>query len=175
MPVASQEGDAPLAPRQHVLALGAAIFAGIGIPLLASSPTVSGVSLALALILLLAAPGRRHLVADFARGARSPLGLAILLTFILWLPGMGESLDSGRSIGVWGRMAGFVFVYLQYAKPHIVRGRKISLRYTLRTGARKSVHSTDGIFKGIDVPLYAHHPGGVCSTRMVVALRHAVV
>ncbi|MBT3928439.1 MAG: O-antigen ligase family protein [Rhodospirillaceae bacterium] len=110
MPVASQEGDAPLAPRQHVLALGAAIFAGIGIPLLASSPTVSGVSLALALILLLAAPGRRHLVADFARGARSPLGLAILLTFILWLPGMGESLDSGRSIGVWGRMAGFVFV-----------------------------------------------------------------
>lgn len=110
MSVASQEGNAPSAPRGHILTLAAAIFAGIGIPLLASSPTVSGIALALALILLLAAPGRLHLVTDLVRGARSPLGLAVLLTLVLWLPGVVDSPDFGRSIAIWGRMAGFVLV-----------------------------------------------------------------
>ena len=89
--VASHEGIVPNAPRRHALTLASAIFVGIGIPLLASSPTVTGIALALGLILLLAAPGRLQLVADLAHGARTPLGLATALTFILWLPGVVEN------------------------------------------------------------------------------------
>ena len=110
MSVASHEGIVPNAPRRHALTLASAIFVGIGIPLLASSPTVTGIALALGLILLLAAPGRLQLVADLAHGARTPLGMATALTFILWLPGIVESPEFGRSIGIWGRMIGFVLV-----------------------------------------------------------------
>ncbi len=110
MSVVSKEENAPRAPRAPVLTLAAAIFVGIGIPLLASSPTVSGIALAIGFILLLAAPGRLHLASDLARSVRTPLGLAVLLTFIVWLPGVVDSPDFGRSIGVWGRMAGFVLV-----------------------------------------------------------------
>ncbi|PPR19963.1 MAG: hypothetical protein CFH38_01629, partial [Alphaproteobacteria bacterium MarineAlpha10_Bin1] len=110
MAAASHEENLPKAPRRHALTLASAIFVGIGIPLLASGPTVTGIALALGLILLLAAPGRLQLVADLARGARTPLGLATALTFILWLPGVVESPDFGRSISIWGRMIGFVLV-----------------------------------------------------------------
>lgn len=110
MSVASGNVQAPGVARQHWLALAAAIFAGIGVPLLASSPTVFGVALALALLLMLAAPGRLQLVVAAARGARTPLGLAIILTFLLWLPGVADSPDLGRSLAIWGRMVGMVAV-----------------------------------------------------------------
>ncbi len=110
MSVANKNGQAPIAPRQHGLALAAAIFCGISAPLLALSPTVFGAALALALVLLFAAPGRFQLVADMARGARTPLGMAIILTFLLWLPGVAESPDLGRSLTIWGRMVGMVIV-----------------------------------------------------------------
>ncbi|MEE8172086.1 MAG: O-antigen ligase family protein [Alphaproteobacteria bacterium] len=110
MSVANRDGEAPIAVRRHGLALAAAIFSGIGVPLLASSPTVYGVALALALLLLLAAPGRLQLAFEAARGARTPLGMAIILMFLLWLPGVAESPDLGRSLAVWGRMVGMVLV-----------------------------------------------------------------
>ena len=110
MSVASQGENAPIAPRRHMLTLAAAIFVGIGIPLMASSPTVSGIALALGFLLLLAAPGRVDVVRGLADGVRTPLGLAILLTMVLWLPGVIGSLDFGRSIAIWGRMAGFLLV-----------------------------------------------------------------
>ena len=110
MSVASRNVEVPGVARQHWLALAAAIFAGIGVPLLASSPTVFGVALALALLLMLAAPGRLQLVVAAARGARTPLGLAIILTFLLWLPGVADSPDLGRSLAIWGRMVGMVAV-----------------------------------------------------------------
>jgi len=89
-------------------ALAAAIFCGIGVPLAASSQTVFGAALALSLLLLLAAPGRLELFSHFAEGLRSPLGLAIIFTFLLWLPGTAESPDLGRSFTTWGRMVGMV-------------------------------------------------------------------
>lgn len=110
MSVANKNGQAPPARRQHGLALAAAIFCGISAPLLASSPSVFGVALALALVLMLAAPGRFQLATDMARGARTPLGMAIILTFLLWLPGVAESPDLGRSLAIWGRMVGMVIV-----------------------------------------------------------------
>ncbi|MDA1357771.1 MAG: hypothetical protein O3A94_16075, partial [Proteobacteria bacterium] len=108
MSVANRNGPAPAAARQHGLALAAAIFCGISAPLLASSPAVFGVALALGLLLLLAAPGRFQLAADLALGARTPLGMVIILTFLLWLPGVAESPDLGRSLTIWGRMVGMV-------------------------------------------------------------------
>lgn len=110
MSVANRNGQVPAAARQHWLALAAAIFCGISAPLLASSPTVFGVALALGLLLLLAAPGRFQLAADVALGARTPLGMMIILTFLLWLPGVAESPDLGRSLAIWGRMVGMVIV-----------------------------------------------------------------
>jgi len=91
-------------------ALTAAIFCGIGVPLAASSPTVFGVVLALGVLLLLAAPGRLEVFSRFAEGLRSFLGLAIILTFLLWLPGTAESQDLGRSFTTWGRMVVMVAV-----------------------------------------------------------------
>ena len=105
--VANKEGQTP---SRHWLALAAAIFCGIGVPLLASSPTVYGVALAIALLLLVAAPGRFRLAEEFAKGVRTPLGLAIIVMFLLWLPGVAESPDLGRSLATWGRMAGMVIV-----------------------------------------------------------------
>ncbi|MDA0231167.1 MAG: O-antigen ligase family protein [Proteobacteria bacterium] len=112
MSVANRNGPAPAAARQHGLALAAAIFCGISAPLLASSPAVFGVALALGLLLLLAAPGRFQLAADLALGARTPLGMVIILTFLLWLPGVAESPDLGRSLAIWGRMVGMVIAAL---------------------------------------------------------------
>ena len=104
-------GAGPLSvANRNGLALAAAIFCGISAPLLASSPTVFGVALALGLLLLLAAPGRFQLVTDLARGARTPLGMTIILTFVLWLPGVADSSDLGRSLAIWGRMVGMVIV-----------------------------------------------------------------
>ena len=104
-------GAGPLSvANRNGLALAAAIFCGISAPLLASSPTVFGVALALGLLLLLAAPGRFQLVTDLARGARTPLGMTIILTFVLWLPGVADSPDLGRSLAIWGRMVGMVIV-----------------------------------------------------------------
>ena len=104
-------GAGPLSvANRNGLALAAAIFCGISAPLLASSPTVSGVALALGLLLLLATPGRFQLVTDLARGARTPLGMTIILTFVLWLPGVADSSDLGRSLAIWGRMVGMVIV-----------------------------------------------------------------
>ncbi len=91
-------------------ALAAAILCGIGVPLSASSPTVFGVAVALSLLLLLAAPGRLELFSRFAVGLRSPLGLAIILTFLFWLPGTAESPNLERSCATWGRMVGMVAV-----------------------------------------------------------------
>ncbi|HJN61668.1 MAG TPA: O-antigen ligase family protein [Alphaproteobacteria bacterium] len=96
--------------NRNWLALGAAIFAGIGVPLVASGKAVTLVTLAVSLLLLLAAPGRWQLAGDVLRGARTPLGLAIILTFLLWLPGVADSPELGRSLATWGRMVGMVIV-----------------------------------------------------------------
>ena len=98
------------AANRNGLALAAAIFCGISAPLLASTPTVFGVALALGLLLLLAAPGRLQLAANLAQGARTPLGMMIIFTFLLWLPGVAESPDLGRSLAIWGRMVSMVVV-----------------------------------------------------------------
>ena len=110
MSVADRDGHTLNAPRQHGLALAAAILCGISVPLLASSPTVCAVALALTLVLLLAAPGRFQLAAKLAHGARTPLGLAIALTLLLWLPGVADSPDLARSLATWARMVGMVVV-----------------------------------------------------------------
>jgi len=104
-------GAGPLSvANRNGWALAAAILCGIGVPLAASSPTVFGVAVALGLLLLLAAPGRLELFSRFAEGARGPLGLAIILTFLLWLPGTADSPDLGRSLATWGRMVGMVAI-----------------------------------------------------------------
>ncbi len=104
-------GAGPLyVANKNGLAFAAATFCGISAPLLASSPTVFGAALAFGLLLLLAARGRFQLVSDLARGARTPLGMTIVLTFVLWLPGVADSPDLGRSLAIWGRMVGMVIV-----------------------------------------------------------------
>lgn len=89
-------------------AFAAAIFCGIGVPLAALSQTLFGVSIALGILLLLVVPGRLELFLHFGGGVRSPLGLAAIVTFLLWLPGTADSPDLGRSLATWGRMVGMV-------------------------------------------------------------------
>jgi len=107
---ADDPGQSATTGRQAPVSAAAAVFAGIGVPLAASSPAAMGVALVLAIALAIAAPGRGRLLRDVWRGASGLLGLAIVAVFVAWLPAVFGSEDAGRSAGVWGRMVVFVLV-----------------------------------------------------------------
>lgn len=100
--------DVATRTKQPTLSAASAVLAGLGIPLLSSSPSASGVVLALAVVLILAAPDRWALLTDIWQGLRQPLGLGFVVLFLLWLPAVIDSLEPTRSLGKWGRMMGFV-------------------------------------------------------------------
>lgn len=110
MPHRDDPGISATTGRQMPLSAAAAVFAGISVPLVASSPAAMGVALILAIALVFAAPGRRAILAGARQGVLSILGLAVLLVFLAWLPSVLASADIGRSAGVWGRMVIFVVV-----------------------------------------------------------------
>lgn len=94
--------------RRSAIHVAAGVFIGIGIPLLASSPTVSGIALTIGLVIVLAAPGRLDVLRQEWRALRTPLGLAAAAMFLLWLPSVVTSLDPPRSLEIWARTVGFV-------------------------------------------------------------------
>ncbi len=118
------------AAKQPALSAAAAVLAGLGIPLLGSSPSASGVALALALVLMVAAPGRGGLLREVWRGLRRPFGLALVAFFLLWLPAVIDSLEPTRSLGIWGRMVGFVIAAAIIY--HFLRRSPAALRSALR-------------------------------------------
>lgn len=90
------------------LGTGAALFAGAGLPLLASGRVATAIAVALAVILVLLHPDRAAVICRLWRATRSPLGLSLGLLFALWLASSLFSPEIGRSLGVWGRMIGFI-------------------------------------------------------------------
>lgn len=94
--------------RYGILTLIIASLIGAGIPLLAFSPTVCAIVLGLSILAILIMPGRTGLFKDLVNGINTPVGISTLLTLVLWLPGVLESLDTSRSLSVWGRMLVFI-------------------------------------------------------------------
>ncbi|UCH52307.1 MAG: hypothetical protein JSW09_06640, partial [Pseudomonadota bacterium] len=94
--------------RLPIISAVATVLVGLGVPLVAAGPGASGGALALALVLILAAPGRLDLLKDVVRGVRSPLGIAVVVMFVLWVPAVVDSLDPVRSLKMWARTFAYV-------------------------------------------------------------------
>jgi O-antigen ligase len=95
-------------PLSYWLGVSAAVLAGAALPLLASGRAVSGIVLAVGLIIVLLHPQRIETVRLAVRGLRTPLGAAVIALFACWLVSTLLSADIGRSLGVWGRMIGLI-------------------------------------------------------------------
>ncbi|MGD9537739.1 MAG: O-antigen ligase family protein [Alphaproteobacteria bacterium] len=99
-------------PWRAVLLVGAGMI-GAGVPLLVSSQSTEAVLLALGLVLALAACAARlrertALLPALAEALRRPLGLALVVMFLAWLPAVALSSSPMDSLPVWGRMVGLV-------------------------------------------------------------------
>ena len=138
--------------RYDVLTLIITSLIGAGIPLLAFSPTLCGIVLGLSIIAIILKPGRTGLFQDLFYGFNTPLGISIVLTLILWLPGVFESLDLSRSLIVWARMA--VFILLSALIYHFLVHTSVS--WCLRSLIIVSIFCLFIAFLGIHVstPIY---------------------
>ena len=68
------------------------------------------VAVTVAVVALLATADRTRLTGDIAAAMRSPLGVAVGVTFALWLVSVVGSIDMATSAGVWLRMLALLIV-----------------------------------------------------------------
>jgi len=102
-------GDQALVDGQrHWLQATAGGLAGLAIPLIASGPTPTLIALVLSLGLFLASPVRAVACKAWATSLMAPLGIAVAVLLIAFLPSAIASIDPGRSFGVWGRMSALI-------------------------------------------------------------------
>lgn len=87
-----------------------AIFIGISVPLVASSPTVMAISALLGFIFIFLSPGRKDLLRLMLSKALKPLALVIICLFLAWLPAVFDSIDIEKSLSVWARMLAFLII-----------------------------------------------------------------
>lgn len=100
----------------------AAVALGVSIPVLVLGPTGMAVAAAIAVVGLIAAGDRAHLVSEIVACVRTPLGTAVCATFAVWLISVIGSTDIARSAGVWARMialltAGVSLTYVLRCEP----------------------------------------------------------
>ncbi len=82
----------------------AALAAGLALPLIEIGRAVMAVALVAALGAILLMPDRKRRFRDLILAVRSPVGLAVILLFLVWLPSVLQSIDPAKSIFVWSRM-----------------------------------------------------------------------
>ena len=90
-------------------ARGAAACIALAVPLLVSGRATMAVAASLGVLLVLADPNRRVRFKTLLDCVRGRFGLAVCLMLAAWLPSVAFSLEPGRSLPVWLRMAG-IFV-----------------------------------------------------------------
>ncbi len=99
---------------RQVAGLGAAAL-GASVPILMLGRVAMAVAITIAVLALLITANRRQLLRDVARAMRSPLGVAVGVTFLLWFVSVIGSLDPTSSAGVWLRMAALLIVGTAFA------------------------------------------------------------
>ena len=92
----------PVAPRVM------AALVGIAVPFLVFGRAVTAVLLIVAVLCVFFLPQRDGCLRSLVRQARTPVGIMVGVTLVLWLPGVVFSLDPLRSVLVWTRMIFFV-------------------------------------------------------------------
>ena len=95
--------DRPATVKSAVV-LGAAAL-GAAVPILFLGRGGMAAVAGLAVVLVVATADRTRLLRDLGAALRAPLGLAVIVTFALWLVSVAGSIDIARSAGVWLRMA----------------------------------------------------------------------
>ena len=85
-----------------------AVLAGITVPCLVFGKVVMAVPLILAALVLVWLPGRRDYWRGVLEAARTPVGVLLLATLVLWLPSMFASPVPLRSLEAWIRVPIFV-------------------------------------------------------------------
>ena len=85
-----------------------AVLAGITVPFLVFGRVVMAVPLILAALVLVWLPGRRDYWRVVLEAARTPVGVLLLATLVLWLPSMFASPVPLRSLEAWIRVPIFV-------------------------------------------------------------------
>ena len=86
----------------------AAILVGIAVPGLVFGRVVLALLIGLAFIVVLRLPGRRDYWRGVLEAARTPVGVLLLATLVLWLPSMFASPLPLRSMEAWVRVPVFV-------------------------------------------------------------------
>lgn len=95
--------------REHGLFLtGAAVCLGAAVPLSQIGISYTVVLLAIAAVFLLLDPQRSTWLTGAALQFLSPLGIAIAVVFVAWIPSLFFSIDPGKSVQVWARMIAYV-------------------------------------------------------------------
>jgi len=122
---------------QHAGATVAAVALALAIPALPFGRALTLVLVVLALFVLLALPGRARYLGDLAGRLRRPFAWAILLTALLWLPGVIGSIAPTKSLLVWGRSFFYVAaaVVIWSFLSHDIRARELCLRLLLMASA----------------------------------------
>lgn len=88
----------------------AASALGLVVPLLLFGRTALAVAAAVAIVGLFATAHRSRLAGGINEAMKTPLGALVWLTFALWLVSVAGSVEVGRSIEVWLRMAALLVV-----------------------------------------------------------------
>ena len=81
-----------------------AVFAGVAVPMLVFGRVALAVAIVLAALCLFLLPNRAEHWRRPFEGLKSPLGVAILATFVLWLPNLFASIDPLRSFEASARV-----------------------------------------------------------------------
>jgi O-antigen ligase len=100
--MASVGENRPQAAR--LMASLGAVALGATVPILVLGRTEMAVVGAIAVIMLLAGADRSKSLEDILAALRTPLGIAVAITFAFWLVSVIGSIDVARSASVWIRM-----------------------------------------------------------------------
>jgi len=94
--------------KRDLLATLAAVCIGLSVPLSQIGISYTTSLLALASVAAVLHPNRVQWLGEAARCLRSPLGIAIGIVFIAWIPSFFVSVDPMKSVQVWLRSAAYL-------------------------------------------------------------------
>jgi O-antigen ligase len=94
--------------KRDPLAILAAVCIGLSVPLSQIGISYTTSLLALASVAAVLHPNRALWIREAAGRLRSPLGIAIGIVFIAWMPSLFVSVDPAKSVQVWFRSAAYL-------------------------------------------------------------------
>lgn len=106
--VKAVETDSAPIGKRNLLAAFAAVCIGLSVPLSQIGISYTTSLLALASVVAVLHPNRALWLSEAAGCLRSPLGIAIGIVFIAWIPSLFLSVDPMKSVQVWFRSAAYL-------------------------------------------------------------------